>query len=128
MSKSLEAAAKINAEMQKDPQNLYMEIIGHYVIDRSAEEAAAVFVLADKKTLAGAMQSVVERARKKQRGNTAVLLPDEVFDAVDKYFDLSKSTKARAAAMGSVAGGTAKAEEPENTARKPLELNLEDLF
>lgn len=128
MSKSLEAAAKINAEMQKDPQNLYMEIIGHYVIDRSAEEADAVCVLADKKTLAGAMDSVMKVARAKAQGNTAVLLPDEVFDTVDKYFGLSKSAKARAAAMGSVTGGTAKAEELENTARKPLALNLEDLF
>lgn len=128
MSKSLEAAAKINTEMQKDPQNLYMEIIGHYVIDRTAEEDAAACVLAHKKTLAGAMESVVERARKKQRGNAAVLMPDEVFDAVDAYFGLHKSMKTREAAMRSVTGGTVKAEEQENTSRKPLALNLEDLF
>lgn len=33
------AIAKINAEMQKDPDNTYLEIVGHYIIDRCAEPA-----------------------------------------------------------------------------------------
>lgn len=33
-----DAIMKINAEMQKDPQNPYLEIVGTYVIDRCGEE------------------------------------------------------------------------------------------
>ena len=39
------AIEKINAEMQKDPSDRYMEIIGHYIIDR-CDEALAVKIAA----------------------------------------------------------------------------------
>ena len=35
------AIEKINAEMQKDPSDRYMEIVGHYIIDRCDEALAA---------------------------------------------------------------------------------------
>ena len=57
------AIEKINAEMQKDPADQYMEIVGHYVIDRCADEAVAAKVMGKKKTLRGAMDAVMERAK-----------------------------------------------------------------
>lgn len=93
-----QAIEKINAEMQKDPANRYMEIIGHYIIDRCDEVLAAK--IADGKTLKDAMESVVRVARKRQRGNVATLTPDEVFGEVDKFFGLSTDTAAQWKAMG----------------------------
>lgn len=52
-----EAIAKINAEMQKNPNDLYTEIIGQYIIDRCSDEAVAAKAAAPRKSLAGAMQA-----------------------------------------------------------------------
>lgn len=85
------AIEKINAEMQKDPSNHYVEIIGHYIIDRCDEALAAK--IAEGKTLKGAMTAVEQRARNVKTGNVAVLTPGEVFDEVDKYFGLTTDTE-----------------------------------
>lgn len=92
-----QAIEKINAEMQKDPGNRYMEIIGHYIIDRCDEALAAK--IAGGKTLKDAMEAVVRKAKTLKRGNTAVLTPGEVFGEVDKYFGLSADTAAQWRAM-----------------------------
>ena len=92
------AIEKINAEMQKDPANRYMEIIGHYIIDRCDEALAAK--IAGGKTLKDAMESVVRVARKRQKGNVATLTPDEVFGEVDKFFGLPTDTAAQWKAIG----------------------------
>lgn len=92
------AIEKINAEMQKDPANRYMEIIGHYIIDRCDEALAAK--IADGKTLKDAMEAVVRVARKRQKGNVATLTPDEVFGEVDRFFGLPADTNAQWKAMG----------------------------
>lgn len=36
------AIEKINAAMQKDPDNRYMEIVGHYIIDRCVDEENSI--------------------------------------------------------------------------------------
>lgn len=92
------AIEKINAEMQKDPSNRYMEIIGHYIIDRCDETLAAK--IAEGKTLKGAMTAVEQRARNVKTGNVAVLTPGEVFGEVDKYFGLTTDTAAQWKAVG----------------------------
>lgn len=92
------AIEKINAEMQKDPANRYMEIIGHYVIDRCDEALAAK--IAGGKTLKDAMEAVVRKAQKAKRGNVAVLDPSEVFGEVDRFFGLATDTAAQWKALG----------------------------
>lgn len=92
------AIEKINAEMQKDPANRYMEIIGHYIIDRCDEDLAAK--IAGGKTLKDAMEAVVRKARAVKKGNVAVLEPGEVFGAVDKFLGLPPDTAAQWKAMG----------------------------
>lgn len=91
------AIAKINAEMQKDPSNRYMEILGHYIIDRCDERLAAE--IAGGKTLKVAMDVVMERAKTMRKGNVAVLTLGEVLGAVDKYFNLPTDTAAQWRAM-----------------------------
>ena len=90
---------KINAEMQKDPQNKYLEIIGHYVLDRCADEKDTAKVADEKKTLAGAMEKIMQKARSQQKGNVAVLLPADVFGVVDTYFGFASDEAAQMAAM-----------------------------
>lgn len=119
------AIEKINAEMQKNPADRYTEIVGHYVIDRCMDEAAAARVAEKDKTLKGAMAAVREKARKAQSGSVAVLLPADVFGAVDKYFGLPTDLSAQQAAMGSVSGAApapAQPVRPEPPAKANIDL------
>ena len=117
------AIEKINAEMQKDPSNRYMEIIGHYVIDRCDEALAAK--IAEGKTLKDAMTAVRRRAEKAKKGNVAVLTPGEVFGEVDKYFGLPTDTAAQWKAIG-LQPAEAPEEEPSQTTSAAI--NLADFF
>lgn len=94
------AIEKINAELQKAGNNPYTEIVGHYIIDRCLDAACAEKVMMDGKTLKGAMDAIMERAKRAKQGSVAVLTPSEVFGAVDKYFGLSTNTTAQMAALG----------------------------
>lgn len=93
-----EAIAKINAEMQQDPSSRYLEILGHYIIDRCDEALAGRIV--GGKTLKGAMDAVMKKARGAKKGNVAVLTPTDVFGEVDKYLDLPTDSAAQYRAMG----------------------------
>lgn len=120
-----QAIEKINAEMQKDPDDPYMEIIGHYVIDRCDEALAAK--IADGKTLKGAMAAVVKKAQSKRNGRTVVpMTPDEVFGEVDKYFGLSADTTARGKTLGLQPPGTPVMEERSQVAF--VRTDLADFF
>ena len=101
---------KINDEMQKKPDDLYTEIIGHYVIDRCQSEADAELVAKEDKTLSGAMKAITDAASKKKQGSVAVMTDAEVFGVVDKYFDFKTDLKAQAAAMSGT--GAAPVEAP----------------
>lgn len=118
-----QAIEKINAEMQKDPTNRYMEIIGHYVIDRCDEALAAK--IAGGKTLKDAMTAVERRAQKVKKGNVAVLTPGEVFGEVDQYFGLPADTAAQWRAMG-LPSAEAPAEERPQTSS--VSIDLADFF
>ena len=88
------AIEKINAEMQKHPDDLYREIIGHYLIDRAGKNAVAESKIeAEDKTLEGALAVVREEARKRANGGVAVLLSDTVVRLVDGYFGLLPDTE-----------------------------------
>lgn len=106
------AIEKINSEVQKDPSDRYLEILGHYIIDRCDEALAAK--ITGGKTLKGAMELVLEKARNAKKGNVATLTFGEVFDEVDKYFGLPTDGAARWRAIGlTPAGAPAPAEEPQ---------------
>ena len=83
MQKAIE---KINAEMQTDPTNEYMEIIGHYIIDRCTNEATAEKILAEDKSLGGVLEEIKEKAREKAINGCAVIRDEDVFGMVDEYF------------------------------------------
>lgn len=118
-----QAIEKINAEMQKAPADRYLEILGHYLIDRCDEALAAK--ITGGKTLKDAMTAVERRARRAQKGNVAVLAPDEVFSEVDKYFGLPADSTAQWRAMGLQPAKVSEEERPQTSS---VAIDLEDFF
>ena len=123
------AIEKINAETQKNPSDPYTEIIGHYVIDRCLDEAAAAKVCADNKTLKGAMDAVMAEARKaipKNHGSEVgvYIPPGDVFGEVDRYFGLPTDITSQMAACGFTA--PAQPAPPESPAK--VKFTFEDFF
>ena len=99
------ALEKINAEMQKDPQNVYMEAVGHYVLDRvamSPEDAEKI--LAEDKSLKGCLEEIKKKAQKEAKGGVAVIRDDVVFGWADEYFGIGKNDAAVQIARGAASG------------------------
>ena len=116
------AIEKINTEMQKNPSDAYTEIIGHYIIDRCSDEITAQKIMADGKSLDGAMKAVMSKAEKARKDNTAVLLPKDVFGAVDAYFGFVSDEQAQESAMAAASGGPRPAVAPPATKKVVLDL------
>ena len=123
---NMQAVEKINTEMQKNPTDKYTEIVGQYIIDRCANDEDGALVAKDGKTLAGAMEAVMEKAKSAKRGNYAVLLPAEVFGAVDKYFGMQTNGAAQEQAMMAACGAMHTPVTP--PAAKKVALNLADFL
>ncbi|MCD7947524.1 MAG: Cas9 inhibitor AcrIIA9 family protein [Oscillospiraceae bacterium] len=104
MSKQDDAVVAINMEMQKEPNNAYMEIVGQYIIDRCGDDAAAAAVVDGGKTLFGAMAVIEAAARKKKAGNVGVVTDREVFEAVDTYLGIAGDTAVRDRTKAAVDG------------------------
>ncbi len=120
-----QAIEKINTEMQKNPNDKYTEIIGHYLIDRCADGEVAKCVVNEEKSLKGAMEQVLAEAKKKKQGSVAILMPSEVFGVVDQYFGISTDEDAQQNAILSVAGGVVPTKPKEE---KKLALSLADFL
>lgn len=83
------AIEKINKEMQEDPNDLYTEIIGHYLIDRAMDPEDEALIAADGKSLGGAMSAVEAEAKKRAKGKRVGILSDcETGKIIDDYFGL----------------------------------------
>ena len=122
------AIEKINTEMQKRPDDLYMEILGHYLIDRASlsdkDEAA---IGGDGRSLAGAMGAVRNEAHRHKSGAVAVLLPDQVVKVVDTYFGLDPDPRAWIKALEGAHGGRG-GYNPETPVKAGISLALEDFL
>lgn len=114
------AIAKINSEMQKDPNNKNLEIIGQYIIDRCSDSKVAESVNSGK-TLSGAMKAIEDAAHKK--GSGCVMMRDEeIFDSVDEYLGITKDIEARRASKAFADGA------PTPASANLLDLEFEDLI
>lgn len=123
------AVEKINQAMQKRPDDPYVEIIGHYIIDRCGLDAdCEKKAAAEKKTLAGAMDAVKAAAQKKAVNGCAVLTPDAVFGEVDRYFGFPADELAQARAMRSAGAVSAPAETAAQAAPAAVSLDLADFL
>ena len=63
MGKIEDAIKKINTEIQKEPSNRYLALVGEHIIDNITSEAAAKKVL-KKETLAKALAGIENQASK----------------------------------------------------------------
>lgn len=122
------AVEKINQEMQKRPDDPYVEIIGHYIIDRCGLDADCEKRAASEKTLEGAMKAVQEAAKKKAVNGCAVLTPDAVFGEVDKYFGFAADELAQARAMRSSGAVSAPAAPAVPPAPAAVSVDLADFL
>ena len=102
MSRIEDAVKKINLEIQKEPDNGYIAVVGEYIIDCITSEEAADAVLAKGKTLSGALEEIrkvmEDRARKhhsvdKKNGKCVALAVrgEEVFEMARDYFGLTET-------------------------------------
>ena len=114
------AIAAINAEMQKEPGNQYVEIIGQYLIDRCTAQTVADSINKGK-TLSGAMEAVKSAVGKKG-GQCVVMRDEEILDAVDTYLNIPKDASARQKCKAFVDGGSV------SPSVGLLDLNFEDLI
>ncbi len=114
------AIEKINAEVQKAPNDTYRAMIGEYIIDHIITEEDAEKVLDENKTLEKALEVVVSNARKQAQNNKAVIISTTVFGWAMKYFGLQD---------GETANTQTVAESPKGkSAEKALSLSLDDFF
>lgn len=123
------AIEKINAEMQKKAHDPYTEIVGQYIIDRCLDAACAEKVMADGKSLKGAMDEIMAKAKKVRNGNVAVLTPDAVFGAVDKYFGFDTNEAAQITAISSASPSSVEPPNPQTLERASGSIiSLEDFL
>lgn len=120
------AIRKINTEMQKHPNDRYVEIIGQYIIDRAGSSAElAAKIMQEKKSLKGAMDAIMGAASRAKQGQVAVLTPDTVFGAVDKYFGFPQDVNAQMAALNGAVPAPVAAPP---VVSKPVALSLDDFL
>lgn len=97
MGKIEDAVRKINAEIQKEPDNSFIAAVGEHIIDCITTEEAAGAVLAEGKTLSGALKEIrntMEGKAKKRYNETKancveIAVPkEEVFKMARDHFGL----------------------------------------
>ncbi len=113
MGKIDEAIKKINTEIQKQPNNRYLALVGEHIIDRITTEAAAEKVLKAEKTLARALTGIQNRASRQKEGNCAVIEDAVVYGWAREYFDLTEE---------------ANPQTPAEAPKKGVCVKLEDFF
>ena len=111
MGKIEDAIKKINTEIQKEPSNRYMALIGEHIIDNITSAAAAEKVLKKEKTLAKALAGIENQASKQKEGDCAVIEDSVVYGWAREYFGL-----------------TANPQTPAEEAKKGVCVSLEDFL
>ncbi len=89
MGKIEDAIKKINTEIQKEPNNRYIALIGEHIIDCITSEAAAERVLQGEKTLGRALTGIENHAKQQQVKGHAVIESTVVYGWAREYFGLS---------------------------------------
>ena len=96
MGKIEDAIKKINTEIQKEPSNRYLALVGEHIIDNITSEAAAEKVLKEEKTLAKALGGIQNKASKQKTGKCAVIEDSVVYGWAREYFGLTANPQAPA--------------------------------
>jgi hypothetical protein len=92
------ALEKLKAEMDQNKNNDYVQCVGEFLINHLKENPAdGEKILSEGKTITKSYDEIEKEARKKTKKNRAVIIPQEGFYIVMKYFgiksDFSKVNK-----------------------------------
>lgn len=98
MGKIEDAIKKINEEIQKQPENRYLALVGEHIIDQITTEDKAEKVLQEKRTMKGAMKEILGKARKQKYGNYAAVEDAVVYRWAREYFGLGEEANPQMAA------------------------------
>ncbi len=88
-----QAQAKLQAEMEKEKKNEYVQFIGQFLLGHlGANPGDAERILAADNTILKSLDAMKTAAQKKPRsGNVAMLTPIEGLTVVLKYFGIDKA-------------------------------------
>lgn len=117
MGKIENAIEKLNNEIQKKPQDLYIALVGEHLIDCITTETAAEKVLEKGKTLEEALKKIRGNAKEKAVGGCAVIADEEVYKWAREYFGLE-----------AIEAGDVKSANIAEPKKKELHLSLEDFL
>lgn len=123
------AIKKIQDEIAKNKDNPAIKVVGDFLIVQiQSHPEDAEKIMTEKKTVAGAMDFMKEKARKKQKNGYAVIDPDEGLKIVMDYFGI-KGALEDAKTVLKPAKSVSK---PKETVPKPAEsafdIDLDDLL
>lgn len=83
------AIKKITDEMNKS-KSAYIQVVGELLLEKvKADPAAAEAVLADKKTIKGAVEEMRKEAEKGKVNNVGIIAPDEALAIIFEYFGIN---------------------------------------
>lgn len=113
MGKIEDAIKKINTEIQKEPSNRYLALVGEHIIDNITSEAEAEKVLKAEKTLEKALAGIENRASKQRTGRCAAIEDAVVYGWAREYFGLTEA---------------ANPQTPAEEVKKGVRVSLEDFL
>lgn len=135
MGKIEEAIKKINADIQANPENKFLEAVGEYVIDQIKTEAAAEAVLEEGKSLKKICEEIKDKAykealeiHKRSKGRNYEVIcygPEKTIDEVMEYFGLEAAEQKPHLEL--VKPQTS-SEAPKEDPKKSNHLSLDDFF
>lgn len=128
------AIEKIKSEMDQNKNNDYVQCVGEFLIDHVEENPVdAEKILSQDKTITKSYDEIEKEAKKKQKNNRAVIVPQEGFNIVMKYFgikaDFSKVNKVIETKM-KVSAPEVKVKPQEESCKSSIDfdVNLDDLL
>lgn len=83
------AISKLNEEIKQEKDNLYVQVVGEFLIKFIKENInLGEKFMAKDKTIGKSLDAMKKVAEKKKTGNFAMLTPEEGYRAVLNYFDI----------------------------------------
>lgn len=120
-----QAIQKIKTEMDQSKNDAYIQVIGEFLLQHiEANPAAAEKILTKDKTIAKSIDEMATKARKKAKGNRAILTDAEGYAVVLKYFGIDDPVTMPAAPASKPKPGPV----PEKNASVEFNVRLEDLL
>lgn len=111
------AYQKLDQECKAAKNRRELVAIKKYLKDRiKGDPAAAEAVLNEKKTLPDAYKAMFEAAKKKRRGNSYCMAPDEAWEIIDGYYGITGGSAAE------------KTEEPKVPTKEDNVVSIFDLI